>query len=457
MNRKQPTEKTTLLLLSDTHTLTPQPPTTTSSSPSSSSHSHDHESSTPPPAFLDPLPAADILIHAGDLTKVSRRHEHLTTLSYLKAHPARLKLVIPGNHDITFDAPYYESLGHHRHRNRTDHTAPSATASAANISSGKAEPGHVEDPDAIRRLYTGPEAWDAGIRLLGEGVHEFEVPGPDGKKTRRLTVYASSWTPEFCQWAFGYERGVDRFNPPASASASSASSSSPGTAEGRRKEEEDGDGVDGNPAIGTRTEEHHHHHHHHHTHGHAHNHHHQEPQPNESTAAATRERPRTHGSTGSRGEGARGAIAANSGRGGFVAPAPIPDGQAIDIVITHGPPYGILDHVGPDHVSVGCEHLYRAVRRARPRLHVFGHIHEGYGAMRREWSTGNDSIIQCDQPRTREEHCARVDVSRASMMPLNPGQETLFVNASVVNVQYHPINAPWLVEMELPVVVGEGN
>ncbi|RAH83622.1 hypothetical protein BO86DRAFT_309028 [Aspergillus japonicus CBS 114.51] len=362
MNRKQPTEKTTLLLLSDTHTLTPQPPTTSSSSPSSS-HPRDHESSTPPPAFLEPLPAAEILIHAGDLTKVSRRHEHLTTLSYLKSHPARLKLVIPGNHDITFDAPYYESLGHHRHRNRTDHTAPSATASAANISSGKAEPGHLEDPEAIRRLYTGPEAWDAGIRLLGEGVHEFELPGDGGKKKRRLKVYASSWTPEFCQWAFGYERGVDRFNPPASASASSASSSSSSS-------------------------------------------------------------------------------------------SMVPD---IDIVITHGPPYGILDHVVPNHVSVGCEHLYRAVRRARPRLHVFGHIHEGYGAMRREWSTGNDSIIQCDQPRTREEHCARVDVSKASMMPLNPGQETLFVNASVVNVQYHPINAPWLVEMELPVVVGEGN
>ncbi|OJK02728.1 hypothetical protein ASPACDRAFT_57721 [Aspergillus aculeatus ATCC 16872] len=454
MNRKQPTQKTTLLLLSDTHTLTPQPPTS-SPSPASSPSSRDQDSSPPPPAFLDPLPAAEILIHAGDLTKVSRRHEHLTTLSYLKSHPAYLKLIIPGNHDITFDAPYYESLGHHRHRNRTDHTAPSATASATNISSGKAEPGQLEDPEEIRRLYTGPEAWDAGIRLLGEGVHEFELPG---QKKRRLKVYASSWTPEFCQWAFGYERGVDRFNPPAASSS--------GTVEGKEvKMKEDGQangGVDGveeeNPAIGTRTEEHHHHHHH--TNGYAHhnesqNHNHQDPQPNETTAE-TRERTRTHGSTGSRGEGARGAIAANSGRGGFVAPAPIPDSpEGIDIVITHGPPYGILDQVVPNHVSVGCEHLYRAVKRARPRLHVFGHIHEGYGAMRREWSTGNDSIIQCDQPRTREEHCARVDVSKTSMMPLNPGQETLFVNASVVNVQYHPINAPWLVEMELPVVEGE--
>ncbi|PYH41428.1 uncharacterized protein BP01DRAFT_360402 [Aspergillus saccharolyticus JOP 1030-1] len=421
----QPTHKTTLLLLSDTHTLTPQDPNHNQNENHPQSQETSSEAPIADPAFLSPLPPADILIHAGDLTKVSRRHEHLTTLSYLKSHPAALKLIVPGNHDITFDEAYYNELGHHRHRNRTDHTAPSARASAANISSGKAEPGQVEDPEAIRRLYTCQEAWEAGIRLLEkEGVYEFEVVvggaggGGDGdgyttttkeegkKKKIHFKVYASPWTPEFCQWAFGYERGVDRFNPPDPASAS------PPTAEQEEQQQ-------------------------------------QQQQQDDDYAPEIRERTRTHGSTGSRGEGARGTVAANSGRGGFVAPAPIPD--EIDLVITHGPPYGILDQVVPNHVSVGCEHLYRAVKRARPRLHVFGHIHEGYGAMRREWSTGNDSLIQCDRQRTREEHCARVDVSKTSMMPLNPGQETLFVNASVVSVQYHPINAPWLVEMELPV------
>ena len=52
--------------------------------------------------------------------------------------------------------------------------------------------------------------------------------------------------------------------------------------------------------------------------------------------------------------------------------------EKIDVLITHGPPYGILDqtHKG-DHVgSVG---LMKAVQRIRPRLHIFGHIHEGHG------------------------------------------------------------------------------
>jgi len=48
-----------------------------------------------------------------------------------------------------------------------------------------------------------------------------------------------------------------------------------------------------------------------------------------------------------------------------------------DVLITHGPPYGILDRV--ERRVVGCEMLLHAVARVQPRLHVFGHIHEGHG------------------------------------------------------------------------------
>jgi Icc-related predicted phosphoesterase len=55
----------------------------------------------------------------------------------------------------------------------------------------------------------------------------------------------------------------------------------------------------------------------------------------------------------------------------------IPDD--IDVLITHGPPAGILDETW-DGRPVGCEDLLQTVERITPRLHVFGHIHEGYGA-----------------------------------------------------------------------------
>jgi Icc-related predicted phosphoesterase len=56
----------------------------------------------------------------------------------------------------------------------------------------------------------------------------------------------------------------------------------------------------------------------------------------------------------------------------------IPDG--VDVLITHGPPLGHGDLVNYDRQHVGCVDLLREIQlRVRPRLHVFGHIHEGHG------------------------------------------------------------------------------
>jgi len=46
------------------------------------------------------------------------------------------------------------------------------------------------------------------------------------------------------------------------------------------------------------------------------------------------------------------------------------------VLITHAPPHGICDRtVG--NMNVGCAKLGRVVEIKQPRLHVFGHIHEG--------------------------------------------------------------------------------
>jgi hypothetical protein len=84
----------------------------------------------------------------------------------------------------------------------------------------------------------------------------------------------------------------------------------------------------------------------------------------------------------------------------------IPDG--LDVLLTHGPPFGVLDTtVRGD--RVGCEELLVAVDRARPRIHVFGHIHEGYGVERRG--------------------------------------ATLHVNASTCTVGYEPTNAAIVIDL----------
>ena len=64
-------------------------------------------------------------------------------------------------------------------------------------------------------------------------------------------------------------------------------------------------------------------------------------------------------------------------------------------MLTHGPPRGVLDQT-IDGEDVGCDPLWTAVRRARPRLHVFGHIHEGWGAERVDWKEGMAEQVGMD-------------------------------------------------------------
>jgi Icc-related predicted phosphoesterase len=53
--------------------------------------------------------------------------------------------------------------------------------------------------------------------------------------------------------------------------------------------------------------------------------------------------------------------------------------EAIEVLVTHTPPYGILDcSPGALHHS-GCPELREAVERIRPQLHIFGHIHGAHG------------------------------------------------------------------------------
>jgi Icc-related predicted phosphoesterase len=82
-----------------------------------------------------------------------------------------------------------------------------------------------------------------------------------------------------------------------------------------------------------------------------------------------------------------------------------------DVLITHGPPLGILDEMDEPKQRVGCEELRKAVDRIKPRYHIFGHIHAGYGVEMPEES------------------------------------ETLFVNAAVCNEQYRPINQPIVIDV----------
>ena len=125
---------TRFCIISDTHNQTPFPPTNCKY------------------AYRQPLPSADVLLHAGDITMTGRLAEYKRIIEALKAADAELKIIIAGNHDITLHEEYYERDGKDMfHR------------------------GKPEDLEQIRDLWTGEAARRAGIVYLEEGIRTFDL------------------------------------------------------------------------------------------------------------------------------------------------------------------------------------------------------------------------------------------------------------------------------------------
>lgn len=72
------------------------------------------------------------------------------------------------------------------------------------------------------------------------------------------------------------------------------------------------------------------------------------------------------------------------------------------------------------------------------------------GSMLKEHQGTNEKVIRADDHDVRERRAAYVDVSDSSEKPLRWREETLTINASVVDVEYEPENSAWLVDLELP-------
>ncbi len=92
----------------------------------------------------------------------------------------------------------------------------------------------------------------------------------------------------------------------------------------------------------------------------------------------------------------------------------IPEG--IDVLVTHGAPFGILDHVmrpamgNWEEESVGCSDLLHRVLDVKPKVHGFGHLHLKGGQIQVEAGT-------------------------------------TFVNAAVCTEEYRPLNTIMVVEV----------
>lgn len=80
----------------------------------------------------------------------------------------------------------------------------------------------------------------------------------------------------------------------------------------------------------------------------------------------------------------------------------IPEG--VHVLVTHGPPLDLGDRCW-DGRRVGCEDLLRHLDRVKPKVHLFGHIHEDRG----EWKRGDTRVINCTTSDC-EQPCTVIDV-----------------------------------------------
>lgn len=72
--------------------------------------------------------------------------------------------------------------------------------------------------------------------------------------------------------------------------------------------------------------------------------------------------------------------------------AAIPDDT--DVLLTHGPPHMILDRTSRGH-HAGCAELVARLQTLKVKLHLFGHIHEGYGQVQKD-TTVHVNAALCD-------------------------------------------------------------
>lgn len=217
------------------------------------------------------MPPGDVLLHAGDFTQKGHMKEIEKFNSYLGALPYKVKVVIAGNHDLTFDDNITE----------------------ASLRTFGVQKSTVESYLSERGLKSVKQMLTSAIYLEDSLV---TVCG--------IKIYGAPWQPVFCDWGFNLKRGEDIL----------------------KKWQ----------TIPT----------------------------------------------------------------------------DIDILMTHGPPVGHGDLTGGNN-NVGCVELLNTIqKRVKPKFHVFGHIHEGYGVTSDGYTT--------------------------------------FINASTCTRRYLPTNAPIVFDFIIP-------
>jgi hypothetical protein len=135
------------------------------------------------------VPDGDVFVHAGDFSDTGEPHQVQDLERWIAALPGFSlgRMVIAGNHDVTFDEQFYRAAGAQRfHRYKKVPV----------------------DAQATKALLTG----SAALTYLEDCAVDVPVPRPPqmgGGGHGTIRLWGCPWQPEFNGWAFNLPRGAE--------------------------------------------------------------------------------------------------------------------------------------------------------------------------------------------------------------------------------------------------------
>jgi predicted phosphohydrolase len=160
-----PDDKVRVVCMSDTHAMTPH--------------------------IRFDIPEGDIFIHAGDFSRCGQREEVIEFNRWIGKLPHKYKIVIAGNHELSFDKTFTHPFGQGP-GDSSPHTGPSLVDKIPTLGLPK---------DSITEAVQTPNVKDCLTNCIYLEDSEVILHG--------LKIYGTPWQPEYWKWAFNIPRGEE--------------------------------------------------------------------------------------------------------------------------------------------------------------------------------------------------------------------------------------------------------
>lgn len=135
------------------------------------------------------IPNGDVFIHAGDFSRCGESKEIQEFNEFVGSLPHKHKLVIAGNHELSFD-PTFTHPFQSKSGTRSKHAGNSILDDIPTLGFSKEALTEAIQAQNVREMLTNcTYLEDEGIEICG------------------IKFYGTPWQPEFCRWAFNLPRG----------------------------------------------------------------------------------------------------------------------------------------------------------------------------------------------------------------------------------------------------------